>query len=307
MFLPNTKPKSSRMPWDVRPCRGWHHGFVKTAADTCPKISTKVATPAAEWAQMTDQTRPITGASWNIHRGKGADGRIDPARIARVITDDICQPAPDFLVLQEADEDHPPHRGFLDLALIERQTGLSHVQGQPAARWGGASHGFLGVIVFANPLWQVQDVTLLDLPGHCHRGAVIVDLSQDGTAIRLIGAHLSLSQVLRAVQMRTLGQHLFRRTPRQTVLCGDLNEWRPWGGLALSPRIVGQSFTGPARATFPVQKPILPLDRILATAPARVISTRVLDSPDIRAASDHRPLQGVIEVTRAPDPHQHPD
>ena len=245
---------------------------------------------------MTDQTRTITCASWNIHRGKGSDGRTDPARIAQVLGDDICPTPSDILVLQEADADRPPHCGFLDVALIEQQTGLRHIHAAASARWGMTSHGFLGVIVFASPRWQVDDITLLDLPGHCHRGAVIVDLSMAGTAFRVIGTHLSLSQVLRAVQMRTLGQHLFRRTQRQTILCGDLNEWRPWGGMALSPRLIGLTFAGPARATFPVQRPFLPLDRILATAPARVITTEVLDSRAIRAASDHRPLRATVKI-----------
>lgn len=239
---------------------------------------------------------PFSCASWNIHRGRGADRRVDPARIAQVLEHDICRPSLDALVLQEADEDAPPHRGFLDLPGIEAASGLTHIQGDPAHRWGADSHGFLGVIVFVHPIWQVQDVTLLDLPGHCHRGAVIVDLLRDGIEVRLIGTHLSLWQGLRAVQMRTLGQHLFRRAPRQSVLCGDLNEWRPWGGMALSPRVSGLRFDGPAPRTFPVGRPLLPLDRVLATAPAMVQHTRVLDSAGIRMASDHRPIRAEVTL-----------
>ena len=243
---------------------------------------------------MTAATLTFTCASWNIHRGKGMDGRTDPARIAEVLRKDICASPLDALVLQEADEDPPPHRGFLDLHQIEADTGLRHIHRAQAARWGAQSHGFLGVVLFVHPRWRVEEITLLDLPGHCHRGAVVVDLAQDGVALRLIGTHLSLGQPLRVVQMRTLGQHLARRAARQTVLCGDLNEWRPWGGLALSPRVSGAAFAGPARATFPVERPLLPLDRILATPPARVLTTHVLDSPAIRIASDHRPLCAQI-------------
>ena len=243
---------------------------------------------------MAQARPPFSCASWNIHRGRGNDGLIAPARIAKVLQYDVCHSRPDALILQEADEDAPPHRGFLDLAQIEARTGLRHVHTTAATRWGEDSHGFLGVIIFVQPQCHVQDVTLLDLPGHCHRGAVIVDLTKEGVPLRLIGTHLSLSQGLRVAQMRTLGQHLFRRQARQTVLCGDLNEWRPWGGLALSRRITGLTFSGPARATFPVGRPLLPLDRILATSPARVVATQVLDSPYIRMASDHRPIRADI-------------
>jgi endonuclease/exonuclease/phosphatase family metal-dependent hydrolase len=237
-------------------------------------------------------------ASWNIHRGRGADGQVRPDRIAQVLQHDVCTPGLDALVLQEADEDAPSNRGFLDLDAVHAATGLRHLHTSAGRRWGPGSHGFLGVIVFAAPDWQVQDVTLLDLPGHCHRGAVIVDLARGDVALRLIGTHLSLWQGLRMAQMRTLGQHLFRRAPRQTVLAGDLNEWRPWGGLALSPRLTGLTFKGPALASFPVGQPVLPLDRILATAPAQVVQTRVLDSQAIRGASDHRPLRAQIRLAR---------
>jgi endonuclease/exonuclease/phosphatase family metal-dependent hydrolase len=221
---------------------------------------------------------------------------VDPDRIARVLCDEVCPPGQDALVLQEADGEVPPHRGFLDLARIEADTGLRHLHTEPDRRWGPESHGFLGTIVFLHPEALVERVALVDLPGHCHRGAVVVDFRRDGRALRLVGAHLSLSQGLRVAQMRTLGQHLFRRDPRPVLLCGDLNEWRPWGGLALSPRVTGLRLTGPAPATFPVGRPVLPLDRVLATPPARVVSVRVLDGPGIRAASDHRPIRAEVAL-----------
>jgi endonuclease/exonuclease/phosphatase family metal-dependent hydrolase len=232
--------------------------------------------------------------SWNIHRGRGEDGVIDPARTADVLSREVVAEPADMLVLQEADEERPPHRGILDLADIEARTGLRHVHGDRTGRWGDESHGFLGVIFLAGAGIEVEELALLDLPGHCHRGAVILDIRKDGCPLRIVGTHLSLSQMLRIAQMRTLGQHLFRRSARPTVLCGDLNEWRPWGGLALSRRITGLQLAGPAPATFPVRRPVLPLDRVLVTPPARVVEARVLDGPGIRMASDHRPLRAEI-------------
>jgi endonuclease/exonuclease/phosphatase family metal-dependent hydrolase len=249
------------------------------------------------------ETRPtethIVCVSWNIHRGRGNDRVVDPARTARVLCDEVCRPVPDILVLQEADEEVPPHRGFLDLPAIEAATGLAQVHDRPARRWGVESHGFLGTIVLVHPGWRVAEVALVDLPGRCHRGAVVVDIDRDGQALRIVGTHLSLSQGLRMAQTRTIGQHLFRRDRRPTVLAGDLNEWRPWGGLALSRRVTGLPLAGPAPATFPTGRPLLPLDRVLATPPARVVAARALDGPGIRIASDHRPLRAEIVVPSA--------
>jgi endonuclease/exonuclease/phosphatase family metal-dependent hydrolase len=139
-------------------------------------------------------------------------------------------------------------------------------------------------------------MVLVDLPGHCHRGAVVADIAFEGGSCRIVGTHLSLTQALRITQMRTIGQHLFRRSPRQTLLIGDLNEWRPWGGLALSEKVVGLRLAGRSPATFPSGRPFLPLDRILTSAPGRVRRTRVIDTAGIRAASDHRPLAADVEL-----------
>ncbi|MFN3227605.1 MAG: endonuclease/exonuclease/phosphatase family protein [Hyphomicrobiales bacterium] len=244
---------------------------------------------------LTDRVEPLLHCiSWNIHRCRGNDDIVDPVRTLSVLRDEVWRPGCDALIFQEADEEVPPHDGLLDLHQIEQATGLRCVHDTPDHRWGEGSHGFLGVIIFLHPFFEVDDIVLLDLPGHCHRGAVIVDATRDGQSFRLIGTHLSLWQGLRIAQMRTIGQHLFRRHPRPTALVGDLNEWRPWGGLALSPKVLGAHFAGPAPATFPIRRPFLPLDRVLVSAPGRVASTEVLDGPGIRMASDHRPLAARI-------------
>jgi endonuclease/exonuclease/phosphatase family metal-dependent hydrolase len=114
--------------------------------------------------------------------------------------------------------------------------------------------------------------------------------------LRAITLHLSLAQPLRVAQMRTLAQHLDRRRPMPLVLLGDLNEWRPWGGLALSARVTGRPLHGPARATFPARAPILPLDRILCDGASRLTAVCALNGPLARTASDHRPLRATLTL-----------
>jgi endonuclease/exonuclease/phosphatase family metal-dependent hydrolase len=152
--------------------------------------------------------------SWNVHRGRGRDGTVDTARTLDVLGREVCASPPDILCLQEADEERPPHRGLLDIARLERETGLRHVHASPAARWSDESHGFLGVILFLGAAVRLDDLVLLDLPGHCHRGAVVADVTHAGVPCRIVGTHLSLGQPLRVAQMRTIGQHLFRRERR---------------------------------------------------------------------------------------------
>ncbi len=238
----------------------------------------------------------VSCVSWNIHRGRGSDGRVDPQRTLDVLRDEVWQAGVDALFLQEADEETLPHRGVLDIAEVEALTGLRHMQGDPAARSSSESHGFLGVIAYLHPDFEIEAVRLVDLPGLCPRGAVFVDAERMGRKFRFVTTHLSLSQALRVVQMRTIGQHLQRFDERQVILCGDLNEWRPWGGLALSNKVLGRAYHGPAPATFPIRRPFLPLDRIMTTAPGRVEHVEVLDGPGIRMASDHRPLLARVRM-----------
>ena len=240
--------------------------------------------------------RDFACVTWNVHRGRGRDGRVDPERIARVLIGDVLAEPVDVLALQEADAECPPHAGILDIGAIEAATGLRHAHPERALRWGDESHGFLGSILFVAPHVKVEAAAIIDLPGHCHRGAVVLELAAGEARLRVIGTHLSLGQPLRAVQMRVIGQHLRRGPALPTVILGDLNEWRPWGGVALSKAMLGRAFSGPVRATFPATRPILPLDRILCDRKGAVHEVAVLDSPGIREASDHRPLRARIRL-----------
>ncbi len=235
-------------------------------------------------------------ATWNVHRARGADRRVDPDRILAAIRATRDLACADILTLQEAEGECPPYPGFAALADLPGLTGLRSVHGDPASRWGDASQGFIGTILYLRPPLAATHVAVIDLPGVCPRGAVLAEVSGGPRPFRVVATHLSLSQPLRIVQMRTLAQHLARRPAMPTVLMGDLNEWRPWGGLAFAPRIAGRRLTGPAPATFPARLPVLPLDRILCDVPGAVTAARPLVTPEVRAASDHLPLAARLTL-----------
>ncbi|MEL6211148.1 MAG: endonuclease, partial [Pseudomonadota bacterium] len=163
-------------------------------------------------------------------------------------------------------------------------------------RWGPHSDGFLGTILFLSPALERTHADVIDLPGHCHRGAVSVEVTSGARPLRIISTHLSLSQPLRVLQMRILGQYIRRRPAMQTLLLGDLNEWRSWGGLMFHRRLVGTALRGPVRRTFPSTRPLLPLDRIMTDAPGRVAQMQVIRTPQVALASDHLPLTAIVTV-----------
>ena len=167
---------------------------------------------------MSNGPTTLSCICWNIHRGRGEDGVVDAKRTANVLCDEVLSADTQVLMLQEADDECPPHAGVLDIADVEARTGLRCVHTDSASRWGPDSHGFLGVVGFVRPSIEAERVSVVDMPGHCHRGAVVIDLCHDGRKVRFVAMHLSLTQLLRAVQLRTLGQYLFRQPARPTVL-----------------------------------------------------------------------------------------
>ncbi|MEL6913558.1 MAG: endonuclease/exonuclease/phosphatase family protein [Pseudomonadota bacterium] len=234
--------------------------------------------------------------TWNLHRCRGRDGVIDPDRTTRRVVDLLLSDPVDVLVLTEADEEAPPYGGLLDVATIRRKTGLVTAHGAPELRWGSRSHGFLGTVVLHSERLTVEHGHLLDLPGHYPRGAVILRMATGTLAFHLVATHLSLFQPLRIAQMRAVAQYLARREPLPTLLIGDLNEWRPWGGIALSPRVAGRPFRGPPRASFPASLPLLPLDRVMAAPPFAVTEVHALATEAARDTSDHLPLRARVAL-----------
>ena len=82
----------------------------------------------------------------------------------------------------------------------------------------------------------------------------------------------------------------------QSILLGDFNEWRPWGGAMLNAHLVGTKLRGAAVRSFPSTWPVLPLDRILTDAPGEVQDMRAISSRDVARASDHLPVTANITV-----------
>lgn len=236
--------------------------------------------------------------TWNVHRGRGQDGRIDTGRTLDALLELVDRTRPALVVLTEADAEQPPYAGILDIGRLEAETGLRHAQADRRLRWGPDSHGFLGTLVFHRPHLVLTDGAVLDLPGRYPRGASMLTFRTGEDRFRLVATHLSLGQVLRAAQMRAIGQYLDRVPAMPTLLVGDLNEWRPWGGLALSETLVGHAFRGPAPRSFPSARPLLSLDRVLATPPARVLSAETVASAGLRRISDHLPVRASVTLGR---------
>lgn len=233
----------------------------------------------------------LTIATWNIHKGVGSDRRRDLARTAAV----IAEIDPDIIALQEADLRFGSRAGLLDLDRLRLETGLV-----PAwADRPGLSHGWHGNLILVRG-GHVIDLHPITLPGLEPRGALVADLELHDVTLRVVAAHFGLLPSSRRAQAEAICDRLDRHPPLPTVLLGDLNEWRNGPGSPLAPLLGRLKPAEPVRS-FPARLPLLPLDRILASAEGRIDGPVAHTSPLARRASDHLPLMARLTLPNRAD------
>lgn len=228
-------------------------------------------------------------ASYNIHKCKGTDGRVDPGRIVRV----LAEIKPELAALQEVDHRFGRRIGLLDPQELKREAGLILLAQSDAPD----GHGWHGNALLVSQEPRSYRRIRMQLPGVEPRGAIIAELDFGSGPFRVIAAHFGLLRRSRVSQANALLTMFTRLAPMPTVLLGDLNEWRRRKGSSLN---VFEPLFGEARPlpSFPSRRPIFPLDRILGWPHGLVTDLAVHQSALSRKASDHLPL--VAEVDLAP-------
>lgn len=230
--------------------------------------------------------RDFNVASWNIHKGVGGDRKRDLDRTAMVIGELDA----DILALQEADTRFGTRTGLLDLAHLERQTGLIHV---PVAGVGPA-HGWHGNVLLLREA-SVDDLHQINLPGFEPRGALVADLKMAGRPLRVIAAHLGLLPGSRTAQVAAILHKLAALDDRPTLLMGDLNEWRTGHGSSLA-GLKGHLPQAPIVRSFPARMPFMPFDRIMACDRSELLDLATHDTLLARRASDHLPIRARLRL-----------
>lgn len=226
-------------------------------------------------------------ASYNIRKAIGLDRVRNPQRILDVIE----ETGADVIALQEADRRFGARAAVLPQAMLHAH-GFSAV---PLARHIGGL-GWHGNAILVREGTAIRDSGHIDLPTVEPRGAVFADIELAGYRIRIVGMHLDLSGLRRRQQARAILHALERRIPLPTVLMGDLNEWRRTGGcLADFGHRHEMALTG---RSFPANRPLARLDRIMTSAELRIVGAAAHVSPKARIASDHLPVWARIDEPR---------
>lgn len=219
--------------------------------------------------------------------------RDDPAAIGRVMR----AAAPDVVIVQEAPRFA---RWRSHAASIARRAGLVHVTG------GRTAAGNLLLCHLRLEVEEAHDVLLSavrtpDRRRLHRRGLAVAVLRLGDTRFVVGGTHLDLEEQARLKHVGEIRQTLQRLAPGVPgIVGGDLND-RPGSavfaalgdGAVDAWDAVGDGHGHTFRATAPDRR----IDGLFLSPGITPTAARVIDGPDVRIGSDHRPL--VVDVTVA--------
>ncbi|MEM9324771.1 MAG: endonuclease/exonuclease/phosphatase family protein [Bacteroidota bacterium] len=241
---------------------------------------------------------PLRVLSYNIHYGIGMDGRMDLARIAKVINDSGA----DLVGLQEVTDEAM-------VAQLEKLTGMQGIFGPSMKRDKMPNlYGLLGLeepedllyygdaVLSKYPFRYVGNIWIPSASDSRYQ-AMAIDLLVDGfsDSLRMITTHFDYLQILgseisRRAAVEVIEQHFFTDYKGLAILTGDLNATPKAKSLQLLQDKGWLLYDGgKAQPTVPVANPTKQIDYVMPR-PANeweVLDVEVLDEP---VASDHLPL-----------------
>lgn len=245
------------------------------------------------WAAGTEGAEPgtLTVLTYNIHIGKGMDGKLDLERIARVIRESKA----DLVALEEVDVKTRRTGGVDQAAELARLTGM-HAHFARAMDHDGGAYGV--AILSRHAILEAKTHALGGEPGSEPRAAAEAHLrlGPDGPRIVFFATHLEHRlEPLRLKQVAVLEKATAAADAPIVILAGDFNAEPGSAPMRALADRWKDTATEPAALTCPADKPRMRIDYILYR-PAKnlkVVESKVIDEP---VASDHRPVRAVLSV-----------
>jgi len=239
----------------------------------------------------------IRVATYNVHRCRGLDRRVDVARIAEVIE----RLDADVVAAQEI------LRG--DVAGSEQADQVAYIARALGYHFAFGQNRFLRGMPYGNATFSRLPIVRrenYDITWHAseRRGCLRADLrTPAGGTVHVYNVHLSTRYFSRPHQARRLLSVDVLRHPTLTgprIVVGDFNEWT----RGVATRLMGSTFESVdvrllgRRRTYPGVFPILHLDHFYYDSSLRLRSFRLERSRLALVASDHLPLVAEFELPR---------
>jgi endonuclease/exonuclease/phosphatase family metal-dependent hydrolase len=227
--------------------------------------------------------------TYNIHKGRGMDGRTSIKRIASVLRDLEA----DIIALQEVFSVCDSHVGQVET--LASELGLE-------ATFGCTRHHRsrpYGNAILTR--WPILESKEMDISWHRRerRGCIRADLETPGGTLHVFNIHMGTNYFERRHQIRSLlsSQQLHEGLSGPRVLVGDFNEWIK----GLTTRMLSDKFESlnlqlhvRRRRSYPGLLPMMHLDHIYFERPLRVEKAELVRTRLSRIASDHLPLAATF-------------
>ena len=226
--------------------------------------------------------------TYNIHSGKGMDGKFDMARIANIIRAEN----PDIVCFQEITRNMPYNR-FTDMPhemsiLLKMKVVFAGNLNFGPFQFGNATLTRLKVKRHKN---IELPVSFLKEP----RGCLQTVFELPNGSVTVLNTHLGLSEKDRKKQVQAI---LMELGSGPVVLVGDFNE-KP-GGRNI--KLLTGKFSDAASAfpepTYPTDQPLERIDYIFHSADVAFTRIQVIDNENVKSASDHIPLVGDFQLIK---------
>jgi endonuclease/exonuclease/phosphatase family metal-dependent hydrolase len=228
--------------------------------------------------------------TYNVHKCRGLDRRVRPARIASVLRELEA----DVIALQEVLSVGGAAREMDQARFIAEELGYDYCIGENRRLAGGA----YGNVILSRLPWRHVHNYDITWRGRERRGCLRVDIETGGAeaVLHLFNVHLGTAYIERRHQARQLvGERILGNAELTgaRIVLGDFNEWTK--GLAtrlLTEHLQSADLRTHLRSarTYPGPLPLVHLDHIYFDPALELQQLTLHKSLTALVASDHLPL-----------------
>lgn len=244
--------------------------------------------------------------TFNIHHGKGTDGKINLKRIAEVIQESDA----DIIGLNEVDRQFSKRSAYIDqVAWLADFMQMNHAFGASVSLKSKRNYskktgdGSFTVREYGNALLSKHPIlSHKNHPFHSNvrliegRSLLEASISVNKQMVSVFTTHLSLNPFLHRKQTDLIFKKI-SQSPNPTIVFGDWNmrpnkkAWQKMTEHFIDTWSIQQPEQG---FTFPSTRPRARLDYIFASQDFSVINASVVTK--IPNASDHLPLEATLKI-----------
>ncbi len=226
-------------------------------------------------------------ATYNIHKGRGLDGRMRIERILRVLREVDA----DIIALQEVTNDPQCSAEKHQARYLAEQLGFFYSFGETRKHCDAA----YGNATLSRWKFEMSRHIDLSVSGREPRGALRTDIRVGQQILHLFNVHLGTAIGERRMQARLIDEHLLQAldVPGHRIVMGDFNDWNH--GLVTQTLSTEFHLTDlaahlPRTRGYPALLPLVHLDHIYLDHGLRIEHARYHRNRLSLMASDHLPL-----------------